>query len=64
MFTRMEEDMDINTGDIIDRDVSLEAKGAEMFELFIRVASGEVTKSEALGFGGAEFVPWQIGAVM
>jgi altronate hydrolase/galactarate dehydratase len=35
-----------------------------MFEMFIRVASGEVTKSEALGFGGAEFVPWQIGAVM
>ncbi|WP_415233486.1 UxaA family hydrolase [Pseudorhodobacter sp.] len=64
MFTRMEEDMDINTGDIIDRDVTLEAKGAEIFELFIRVASGEVTKSEALGFGGAEFVPWQIGAVM
>lgn len=64
MFTRMEEDMDINTGDIIDRDVALEAKGAEMFELFLRVASGEVTKSEALGFGGVEFVPWQIGAVM
>lgn len=64
MFTRMEEDMDINTGDIIDQNVTLAAKGAEMFELFIRVASGEVTKSEALGFGGAEFVPWQIGAVM
>jgi altronate dehydratase len=64
MFTRMEEDMDINTGDIIDLDVTLAEKGREMFELFIRVASGEVTKSEALGFGGAEFVPWQIGAVM
>jgi altronate dehydratase len=64
MFTRMEEDMDLNTGDIIDRNVSLEAKGAEMFEMFIRVASGEITKSEGLGFGGAEFVPWQIGAVM
>ncbi|WP_022705573.1 UxaA family hydrolase [Pseudorhodobacter ferrugineus] len=64
MFTRMEEDMDINTGDIIDRDVTLADKGAEMFELFIRVASGEITKSEGLGFGGAEFVPWQIGAVM
>jgi altronate hydrolase/galactarate dehydratase len=64
MFTRMEEDMDLNTGDIIDQNVTLAAKGEEMFELFIRVASGEVTKSEALGFGGAEFVPWQIGAVM
>ena len=30
----------------------------------IAVASGKHTKSEELGFGGAEFVPWQIGAVM
>jgi len=63
MFTRMEEDMDLNTGDILDG-VTLAEKGREMFEMFVRVASGEVTKSEALGFGGAEFVPWQIGAVM
>lgn len=64
MFHHMEEDMDLNTGDIIDGGVSLADKGREMFELFIRVASGEITKSEGLGFGGAEFVPWQIGAVM
>jgi altronate hydrolase/galactarate dehydratase len=63
MYARMDEDMDINTGDILEG-VTLEDKGREMFEMFIRVASGEVTKSEALGFGGAEFVPWQIGAVM
>jgi altronate dehydratase len=44
--------------------VTLEAKGQEIFEMFLRVASGEVTRSEDLGFGGAEFVPWQIGAVM
>lgn len=64
MFRHMEEDMDLNTGDILDGGVTLEAKGREMFEQFIRVASGEITKSESLGFGGAEFVPWQIGAVM
>lgn len=64
MFRHMEEDMDLNTGDIIDGGVSLAEKGRELFELMIRTASGEVTKSEALGFGGAEFVPWQIGAVM
>ncbi|NTT86887.1 UxaA family hydrolase [Tabrizicola fusiformis] len=63
MFTKMAEDMDLNTGDILEG-VTLEEKGREMFELFIRVASGEITKSEGLGFGGAEFVPWQIGAVM
>lgn len=64
MYGRMSEDMDINCGDIITDGVSLEAKGREIFELFLRVASGEETKSEELGFGGAEFVPWQMGAVM
>lgn len=64
MYDRMSEDMDLNCGDILDKGVSLEAKGREIFEMFIAVASGAQTKSEALGFGGAEFVPWQIGAVM
>jgi arabinonate dehydratase len=64
MYDRMHEDMDINCGDIISAGVSIEQKGQEIFELFLRVASGEATKSEALGFGGAEFVPWQMGAVM
>lgn len=64
MYDRMAEDMDINCGDIVSDGVSVEDKGREIFELFLRVASGEKTKSEELGFGGAEFVPWQIGAVM
>jgi altronate hydrolase/galactarate dehydratase len=64
MYDRMSEDMDINCGDIVTEGVSVEEKGREIFELFLRVASGEKTKSEELGFGGAEFVPWQIGAVM
>lgn len=64
MYARMSEDMDLNCGDIVSEGVSLEAKGQEMFDLFIRIASGEQTKSEQLGFGGVEFVPWQIGAVM
>lgn len=64
MYNRLQEDMDLNCGDIISDGVSLEQKGEELFELIIRIASGEESKSEALGFGGAEFVPWQIGAVM
>lgn len=64
MHARMTEDMDINCGDIVTDGVSVEQKGREIFELFLRVASGERTKSDELGFGGAEFVPWQIGAVM
>ncbi len=64
MYRRMSDDMDINCGDIISEGVSLHDKGDEIFEMFIRIASGEQTKSEELGFGGVEFVPWQIGAVM
>ncbi len=64
MYGRMQEDMDINCGDIIEDGIGIEAKGREIFELMVRVASGASTKSEELGFGGAEFVPWQIGAVM
>jgi len=63
MYGRMKEDMDINCGDILDG-VSIEAKGREILEEIVAVASGKKTKSEELGFGGAEFVPWQIGAVM
>lgn len=63
MYGRMKEDMDINCGDILGG-VSIEAKGREILEEIVAVASGKKTKSEELGFGGAEFVPWQIGAVM
>ncbi|SDY89301.1 altronate hydrolase [Jannaschia faecimaris] len=64
LFDRMPEDMDVNAGDILDGRSSVESKGREIYEMFLRVASGEVTKSEAQGLGDYEFVPWQIGAVM
>ncbi|CAA0112419.1 Galactarate dehydratase (L-threo-forming) [Starkeya nomas] len=63
IYHRMTDDMDVNCGEILEG-VSLEAKGREIFDALLRVASGERTKSERLGYGDAEFVPWQIGAVM
>ncbi len=63
MYARMIDDMDINCGDILDG-VSIEAKGEAIFEMIRAVASGERSKSELLGYGGNEFVPWQIGATM
>jgi len=63
MYARMREDMDINCGDILDG-VSIAAKGEAILDRIVAVASGQRTLSEELGFGGAEFVPWQIGAVM
>ena len=38
--------------------------GKEIFEHILKIASGERSKSEKLGYGDAEFVPWQIGATM
>jgi altronate hydrolase len=63
IYRRMIDDMDVDCGTILDG-VSIEAKGREIFEALLRVASGEKTKSELLGYGDAEFVPWQIGATM
>ena len=63
IYEKMIDDMDINCGDILDG-VSIEAKGKEIFDVILRVASGERSKSEQLGYGDAEFVPWTIGATM
>lgn len=63
-YANMTEDMDINCGDIADGGVSIEQKGREILDRIIAVASGERTRSEALGLGDNEFVPWQTGAVM
>ena len=64
MYRRMSGDIDLDCGDIIENGVTLEEKGKQIFEQIVRVASGQKTKSEELGFGGSEFVPWQIGPVM
>ncbi|WP_108484412.1 UxaA family hydrolase [Oceaniglobus ichthyenteri] len=64
MYRRMSEDMDINAGEMLTDGVSIEQKGREIYDMILRVASGEASKSEAQGLGDYEFVPWQIGAVM
>ena len=64
MYERMTGDMDVNAGEMLSDGVSLEQKGREIYQLLIRVASGEQSKSEAQGLGDYEFVPWQIGATM
>ncbi len=64
MYNRMTEDMDINAGTILTDGATIEQVGREIYEMILRVASGEQSKSEAQGLGDHEFVPWQIGAVM
>ncbi len=61
MYARMEPDMDINCGPVIDGDATIADMGQRIFEQVLRHASGEKTKSEALGVGLNEFVPWPLG---
>ena len=60
----MRDDIDIDCGSIVSGEATIEEKGAEILDYLLDVASGRQSKSEELGYGGAEFVPWQIGAVM
>ncbi|HEY2000411.1 altronate dehydratase [Paraburkholderia sp.] len=61
MYERLTEDMDLNCGGILDGVASIDSTGEAIFEALLKVASGERTKSELLGLGDHEFVPWQIG---
>ncbi len=63
MYDRLTEDMDINCGSILDGRDSIESMGRSIFELMLRTASGEPSKSELLDLGDNEFIPWQIGIV-
>jgi altronate hydrolase len=57
MYNRLTEDMDLNWDGV----ASIESTGQEIFDALLAAASGERTKSEVLGLGDHEFVPWQIG---
>jgi altronate hydrolase len=64
VYQRMTDDMDINCGVVADGDASVAEVGRQIFDRVLATASGEKTKSEELGYGDEEFVPWQLGAVM
>lgn len=63
IYRQMSEDIDIDCGVVLDG-VSVEEKGQEIFDALLKTASGAHTKSEELGYGEAEYVPWQIGATV
>jgi altronate dehydratase large subunit len=48
-YERLHEDMDVNAGRILRGEASLDAVGEEIFDLSLRVAAGEPSKSESLG---------------
>jgi altronate hydrolase len=62
IFSVMNDNMDINAGEILDGRATVQSKGIEIYRHIVRVASGERTKAEQLGH--KEFAPWRIGPVM
>ncbi len=63
MYLKLEEDMDINCGQVLDGSLSVPQMGEAIFAHILRAASGQQTKSELLGLGDHEFVPWHLGIV-
>ena len=63
MYLRLQEDMDINCGLVLDGEATMQQMGQIIFEHILRAASGERTKSELLGLGDHEFIPWHLGVV-
>lgn len=64
LYDRMFEDIDINCGSILDGELTVEEMGYRIYNSILDIASGKPSKSELLGLGDLEFVPWQVGATM
>jgi altronate hydrolase len=63
LFERQRDDIDVNCGDLITG-VPMAEISQRIFDAMLRHASGEKVRSEILGYGNDEFLPWQVGAVM
>jgi altronate hydrolase len=63
LYEHMRGDIDFDAGPAMSR-VDQIRYGTLLFEALIDMASGTPSKSEALGFGTEEIVPWRMGAVV
>ena len=64
LWNRQEEDIDINCGEIVDGNTTVNEVGERFFQMILDTASGTKSKSELHGYGQSEFVPWQLGPTM
>ncbi|KQU50184.1 galactonate dehydratase [Bosea sp. Leaf344] len=64
LYTRMAEDMDVNCGTILEGEETVQESGQRIFDLILRTASGQRTKSELFDSGSAEFAPWPLGVTV
>jgi altronate hydrolase len=63
LMQRQSDDMDLNCGEVLDGSKTIQALGAELFQLMLATASGKPSRSELHGYGQNEFVPWQISVI-
>jgi len=63
LMNRQSDDMDLNCGQVLDGTKTIQALGAELFQLLLDTASGRQSRSELHGYGQNEFVPWQISVI-
>lgn len=63
LWQRQQDDMDFNCGPVVDEAADIHALGRAFYDMVLRCASGEPSKSELYGYGQNEFVPWQPGVI-
>ena len=63
LYEHMSGDIDFDAGPAMSRDAQIHY-GTLLFDRLVSMASGELSKSELLGFGAEEIVPWQLGATL
>jgi len=57
---RMPDIIDVNTGDVIEGEKTIEQKGEEILDFILDIASGRV-KSKATILDQNDFIPWKRG---
>lgn len=63
LYHHMPEDMDVDCGAILEG-ASVEETGRRILDELLAIASGKRTRSEELGFGDDEFIPWKPGPTL
>jgi altronate hydrolase len=63
LYRHMTGDIDFDAGPAMSQPDQIRY-GTSLFELLVDTASGQASKSEALGFGTEEIAPWRMGAVL
>jgi altronate hydrolase len=63
LWKRQSDDMDLNCGQVLSGEASIQELGAKLFRMMLDIASGTRSRSELHGYGQNEFVPWQTSVI-